>query len=211
MKVHNEFTIPLPPAQAWSVLNDIPRVASCVPGAKLLETPEPGVHVGTVAVRLGPVALSFKGKFVYKTVDATAHHVQAEANGSEQKARGSARALVDFVLIEEAAGTRVSVDSDIQLAGSIAQYARGGTLIESTAQVLMDQFAENLRAELNASKTALQHSAEHLSIPHDAGSSSTGVHETPRVAQEIAVGRLVMRSLKLALRRWFGGLFASRG
>ena len=37
MKIRNSFRIPLPPDQAWAVLNDIPRIAGCAPGAELLE------------------------------------------------------------------------------------------------------------------------------------------------------------------------------
>ena len=210
MKIHNEFNIPLSPAQAWTVLNDIPRVATCIPGAKLLDSNEPGVHVGTVAVRLGPVALSFKGKFVYKEVDEQAYRVRAEANGSEEKARGSARALVEFVLIEQGGGTRVEVDTDLQLAGAVAQYARGGTLIESTAQVLMDQFAENLRSELSDSSPTLEPSA---GSAEQIGSVSQAVsmQGTPRAAAEISAWRLITQGFKLALRRWFGGLLRSLG
>lgn len=161
MKIHNEFNIPLPPDQAWKVLNDIPRVAECVPGAALLEQREDSSYVGTVAVRLGPVALSFKGVFAYKEIDETLYRVRAEAKGSEQKARGSARADVEFVLSPDARGTKVSVDTDVELAGSIAQYARGGTLVQSTAQVLMNQFAKNLAKEFEGRAPA----AEPQSVP----------------------------------------------
>lgn len=214
MKIHNEFIIPLPPQQAWAILNDVPRVATCVPGAKLLEQTEDGAYIGTVAVRLGPVALSFKGKFIYKDVDEAARRVRAEANGSEQKARGSARAMVEFVLHEEGAGTRVSVDTDVQLAGSIAQYARGGTLIESTAQVLMDQFAENLRAELNGSPPVMLSQpgdAPAASSSQDANPVSDARPAAPRAAKEISAGTLLYKGFMLTLRRWFGGLFGTRG
>jgi len=205
LKIHNEFSVPLPPDQTWLVLNDIPRVASCVPGATLLGSDGPGAYLGTVAVRLGPVALSFKGRFVYKDVDEVARRVSAEATGSEQKARGTATASVVFVLNDVAGGTRVSVDTDLKLAGSIAQYARGGSLIESTAQVLMAQFAENLRSELDASPRggATQTSA----------ASPQPVSATARPAgpvKEISALTLMIRGITLALRRWLGGSRSQR-
>jgi carbon monoxide dehydrogenase subunit G len=150
MKISNSFRIPIPPDQAWEVLNDVPRVARCAPGAQLLEQREDGAYVGTVAVRLGPVALSFMGTFAYKEKDAAAHRVVAEAAGNEAKARGTARAQVVFGLFPDAAGTRVDVETDLQLAGSIAQYGRGAALIQSTAQVLINQFAANLAKEFAA-------------------------------------------------------------
>jgi carbon monoxide dehydrogenase subunit G len=154
MKISNSFRIPVPPDQAWDVLNDVPRVARCAPGAQLLEQREDGAYVGTVAVRLGPVALSFKGTFSYKEKDPVARRVVAEAAGNEAKARGTARANVVFVLAPDPVGTKVDVDSDVQLAGSIAQYGRGAALIQSTAQVIIDQFATNLAKEFNAGTPA---------------------------------------------------------
>lgn len=150
MKLRNSFRIPVSPEQAWPVLNDVPRVARCAPGAQLLEQRENGAYAGTIGVRLGPVALSFKGTFIYLERDDAARRVLAEASGEEAKARGTARAQVAFVLVADGAGSRVDVDTDLQLAGSIAQYGRGAALIQSTAQVLIDQFATNLARELTA-------------------------------------------------------------
>lgn len=157
MKIHNEFSIPLPPAEAWTVLNDIPRVARCAPGAELLEQKDDRSFAGTISVRLGPVLLNFKGSVIYREVDEANHRVIAEASGNETKARGSARAEVVFALSPSDAGTRVNVDTDVRLAGSIAQYGRGAAVIQNTAQVIMDQFAKNF--------------AEHLSNP-DANSGT---------------------------------------
>ena len=148
MKIHNEFSIPLPPAEAWQLLNDIPRVARCAPGAELLEQKDDGSFVGTISVRLGPVLLNFKGTVTYREVDEANHRVVADAAGTETKARGTARAQVIFALSPLEAGTKVSVDTDVQLAGSIAQYGRGAAVIQNTAQVIMDQFATNFAAHL---------------------------------------------------------------
>lgn len=143
MKIHNEFTVPLPPSQAWLLLNDIPLVARCAPGAELIEQKGDGSFVGTISVRLGPVFLTFKGTVTYREVDEAAYRVIAEATGSETKARGTAKADVVFSLAEAEEGTRVLVDTDLQLAGAIAQYGRGASVIKNTAQVIMDQFAKN--------------------------------------------------------------------
>jgi uncharacterized protein len=148
MKIHNEFKVPVPPPQAWTMLMDVPRIARCAPGAQLIEQSEDGTYTGTISVRLGPVLLNFKGKLIYKEVDGANHRVVAEASGSETKARGTAQASVAFVLVDAAEGTRVLVDTDVQLAGSIAQYGRGAALIQNTAQVIMNEFARNLAAQL---------------------------------------------------------------
>ena len=163
MKIHNEFTVPVPPAEAWAKLNDVPRMARCAPGAQLLEQGEDGAYVGTISVRLGPVLLNFKGKLIYREVDEANHRVMAEASGSETKARGTAQANVVFSLASAPEGTRVLVDTDVQLAGSIAQYGRGAALIQNTAQVIMNEFARNFAAQIEAGDNETQDSAKPIS------------------------------------------------
>jgi carbon monoxide dehydrogenase subunit G len=150
MKIRNDVRIQIPIAEVWTALNDIPRIARCAPGAELLESRPDDSHVGTIGVKLGPIALKFKGTVSFIERDPVNYRVLAKAQGNEEKARGTARADVVFMLSEDAGGTRISVDSDILLAGSIAQYARGTALMQSTAQVIMDQFAKNLEANLTA-------------------------------------------------------------
>ena len=229
MKIRNAFRIPLPPDQAWEILNDVPRVATCVPGAQLLQQNDDGSYLGTVAVRLGPIALSFKGRFEYKNKNEAARRVSAEASGTEQKARGTARATVDFQLDAEGSGTKVSVETDVQLAGSIAQYARGGTLIETTAQVLMDQFARNLEAELQSNPHAADTQAEPMAAatPHDAPqdgavraapaaqAAASPPPSAPRPARtapkEISGLGLMLQTLRYSIRRWIRNLSANKG
>jgi carbon monoxide dehydrogenase subunit G len=104
-------------------------------------------------VKLGPVALKFKGTVVFIEKDRDAGRVVAKAKGSEEKGRGAASADVVFHLAPDGDDTKVEVESDIQLAGAVAQYGRGAALIQGTAQALMDQFARNLEADLNGGET----------------------------------------------------------
>jgi carbon monoxide dehydrogenase subunit G len=149
MKIRNEVLIKRPIDEVWAAISDIPRVARCAPGAELIESRSDDTHVGTIGVRLGPVALKFKGVVQFLERDEAGYRIVAKAQGNEEKARGNANADVVFALTPADGGTRISVDSDIQLAGSIAQYGRGTALIQGTAQALMAQFAKNLDASLS--------------------------------------------------------------
>ena len=62
MEINNSFEVPLPPADAWKVLMDIPRIAPCMPGAELTGVVEKDTYNGKVSVKLGPVALAFAGQ-----------------------------------------------------------------------------------------------------------------------------------------------------
>ena len=202
MKIRNSFRIPAGIDEAWEVLNDIPRVARCAPGAQLLEERPDGSYVGTVAVRLGPVALSFKGVFAYKEKDLAARRVLAEASGSETKARGTARADVVFQLTADGDGTRVDVDSDVTLAGSIAQYGRGAALIQSTAQVIIDQFAKNLAIELSGAPAPAATLTPPPTVPaaaHEAAAAAPAA--TATTSGEIAELKQMIAALAQQLAR----------
>lgn len=152
MKIENSFTVPLPPAEAWRVLLDVERVARCVPGAELTEKIDPQSYRGKVAVRLGPVALSFAGIARFIEIDAAARRVRVKASGTESKGRGGAEATAEFALLEAAPGTtRVAVHTDLALNGAVAQYGRGAAMIAGVAQQLIDQFAATLKIEIEGS------------------------------------------------------------
>ncbi len=51
MEFDNAFDVPLPPAQAWAILMDIPRIAPCMPGAELTEIVDPQNYKGKISVR----------------------------------------------------------------------------------------------------------------------------------------------------------------
>lgn len=182
MKLHNEFTVPLPPVAAWDLLLQVERVAPCFPGAKLLEVKDDGSFVGTVSLRLGPVALTFKGTASYVEVDNENHKLRAQAKGNEARNRGTASADVDFRIeaedVDGAPGSRVLIDTDLTLAGSIAQYARGGGMIEATAQVMIDDFAETLKGLLDRDRVAEAKTAPASDTPQTT--------ETPRPEPQAA-------------------------
>lgn len=152
MKIENSFQVPLPPEEAWRVLLDIERVARCVPGAELTERVDAQTYRGKVAVRLGPVALSFAGTARFVQIDEAAHRARVKASGTEGKGRGGAEATTEFALIEAAPGaTRVAVVTDLALNGAVAQYGRGAAMIAGVAQQLIDQFAAALKTEIEGS------------------------------------------------------------
>ena len=155
MKLENAFDVPLPAADAWRVLLDIERVAPCLPGAELLETlPDKG-YKGRVAVRLGPVAVSFLGTARFETIDEAARRVRVRAVGTEQKGRGGAQAMVAFSLRETGPRlTHVAITTDLTLNGAVAQYGRGAAMIEDVAQQMVQRFAETLKVQIEGSETA---------------------------------------------------------
>ena len=150
MKIDNTLDLSLAPDDAWRTLLNIPYVAPCLPGTKLTEVVDERTFEGVVQLKLGPVGLSFRGTAVIEDVDAEAMRVRVAAKGREDRGRGSAHATVVFQLHPQGDGTRVAVETDLNLAGSIIQYARGAGVVTKTAQHLVDQFAERLTKRIES-------------------------------------------------------------
>src|ERR1700680_1622492 len=96
MEFDNSFDVPLSPAQAWTVLMDIRRVAPCMPGAALTEIIDPQNFRGKIAVRLGPVALAFAGRVAFENIDDANHSARVKAQGSDDKGRARRNAPAPF-------------------------------------------------------------------------------------------------------------------
>ena len=150
LQIRNSFLVPAPIEQAWAVLNNIKRVAACVPGAELTEVVGDDQYKGRIAVRLGPVALQFGGTVAFRERDASRHHAVISATGNELKGRGNAHARVVCDLHADGANTRVEVETALDLAGQVAQYGRGAAMIESVAQQLVNDFAGALARDMQA-------------------------------------------------------------
>jgi uncharacterized protein len=154
MEFDNSFEVPLPPAEAWKVLLDIERIAPCMPGAELTEVLGNNSYKGKIAVRLGPVALTFAGVVEFKEIDEAAHTARVAAQGTDAKGRGGANAASTFRLEPAGAGCKVLVHTNLTLSGAVAQYGRGVGIIQATAAQLMNQFAKCLKDKLGQERPA---------------------------------------------------------
>ena len=168
MEFDNSFDVPLSPAQAWTVLMDIRRVAPCMPGAALTEIIDPQNFRGKIAVRLGPVALAFAGNVSFENVDDANHSARVKAQGSDDKGRGSANASATFRIEPAESGSRVLIHTDLMLSGAVAQYGRGVGMIQATAAQIINQFAKNLRTQLEQQPVTAPAAADSAAPPADA-------------------------------------------
>ncbi len=165
--LENSFTVPLSRPQTWQVLLDVNRLVSCMPGAALTEIVNERTFLGTVSIRLGPVSLSFKGKAEFTLLDKENGRIEVFGTGTEGRGRGRAEAKFHVHLVElSAAETRVNILSNINLAGSIAQYGRGVGMIKGVSEEIVSIVAENLRNEITRSEIPVSEQPATAPRPH---------------------------------------------
>ena len=121
MIVTNDFEVAEPVEKVWRFFDNIPQVASCLPGAELTKDLGDDKYEGQVAIRMGPVRLQFTGTADITERDEAAKRVVIHASGAELRGRGQASMDVTATLARAGRGTRVGVEQDLQLSGAAAQ------------------------------------------------------------------------------------------
>lgn len=146
MRLRNEFVVDAPLERAWATLLDVPRVTRALPGATIDPEPEGGAWRGRMKVKLGPVTTEYTGTARVQDVDEDDRVASYRVEGREVRGQGSAAATITTRLSAEDGGTRVVVETDMQVTGRQAQLGRG--LMEDVAGAILGDFAGRLEREL---------------------------------------------------------------
>jgi carbon monoxide dehydrogenase subunit G len=146
VRIENSFEVPGPPERAWALLLDVPEVVPCMPGAELTETIDDTHCKATVAVKLGPMSMTFGSDIALEETDEATKRVVLSTKSRELKGRGGATATIESSLSPVDGGTRVDVVTELQLSGPAAQF--GGPVVKTVAGQLTEQFAACLKGKL---------------------------------------------------------------
>ncbi|HEY2813372.1 MAG TPA: SRPBCC family protein [Acidimicrobiales bacterium] len=184
MLITNDFEVVEPVDKVWQFFDDIPQVASCLPGAELTDDLGDDKYKGKVAVRMGPVKLQFAGTAQITERDDAAKRIVVDAAGADEKGRGQAAMVLTAQLASTARGTKVQVAQELQLSGAAAQYGRG--MISDVTTVLMRDFASNMQSRITAIERG--DSAAQAASAAPAGGFSIGLR-----AMWMALGRVFRR------------------
>jgi len=183
MEFDHDFTVPVSVDQAWSVLLDVERVASCAPGATL-DSIDGDECRGRFKVRLGAMTITYRGTARIVEADESARTVVIEAQGKEARGSGTAEAAVTARLSEEDGATRVAVHATVHATGRPTQVDRD-TLAEVGAR-LLNRFAKALAADLaeNPPSDALAEQPSAEQAPTERPSSEQAAAERPPARED---------------------------
>lgn len=146
MQLSNEFEVNASPNRTWAMLNDVPQVVPCMPGAVLARVIGDDQWEVTLHVKLGPISLQFLTEVTRDSVDEAARRVLLTAKAREVKNRGGAEATVESTVSAADGGTHVLIVTDLTLRGAVAQYGRG--VVPEVARQLTTQFAACIQRKL---------------------------------------------------------------
>jgi uncharacterized protein len=153
MDITKTFVVKAPADVAWNFLTDPRRVAACLPGAAITERRDEQTYAGTITVKVGPVAATYKGTLRFERLDAVSRTAELTAAGQDVKGRGGADLRMTSHLVELAPGeTEVTVKSEVSVMGVLAQFGRG--MIQDVSDQMFQRFVDAMRRQLEVPAAA---------------------------------------------------------
>ena len=149
VRLENSFEVAVPVDAAWRLLNDVPRVVTCLPGATLVAVVDDHAWKANLLVKLGPIALQFATDITREEMDEGSGRVVLATKAREARGKGGAQATIESRLTPRNGGTRVDLVTDLSLQGAVAQYGRG--IVADVASRLTAEFAGCIAARLDES------------------------------------------------------------
>ncbi|MGO8961223.1 MAG: SRPBCC family protein [Streptosporangiaceae bacterium] len=194
MKLDNEFTVRVPIEQAWAILTNLVLIAPCMPGAQLTGVND-GVYTGKVKVKVGPVSAEYAGTAHFSQKDDTTYRAVIDARGRDSRGQGNATAVISAQLRPDGDTTIVTVDTDLTIAGRIAQFGSG--MIKEVSAKLLNQFVACLEGKLGGEvagptaaeqPTAPREAAPRDALPREAAPWEAPPQEAAAPARLLAAG-----------------------
>jgi len=205
MKVQLEKSYPMPaPADTvWALLQDIEGVAGCMPGAKISERIDAEHYKGTVAVKLGPASLAFRGEIEVRGIDPAVKSLRLFAKGTDTT--GSSAASMDLTARVEAvdgASCNLVGTSEVSMSGKAATF--GGRVMGPVADQILGQFAANFTAKVQAMQAQRAAPAgSNAGAPSSAAAPASAAAAEPKPLNGLALMWAVFKG-------WLSSLFAAK-
>lgn len=206
MKVVIEKAFPLEATAdaAWQCLQDIEAVGGCMPGAKITERVDATHYKGTVTVKIGPAAMSFKGNIEVLELDAAQRTLHLVGKGSDST--GTSGASMDLVATVQASGATCELvgKSEVAMSGKAASF--GGRMMNTVADQILKQFVANFAALVQS--VDAQQAAPSADDPAAAGTTAQASAAAPAPARAAELNGLALAWA--VLRDWLRGLFSHK-
>ena len=147
MRFEGAFHTPAPAEAVYRRMLDVSSAAACLPGAQVGECGDDGAHSATMALRVGPLGLSYGGSLTITERDDARRAATMLAVGSEQHGQGAARAAITLCVEPRPdGGSHTTIAIDLNATGRVAQFGQG--ILAPIAASMIDRFAACLSAQL---------------------------------------------------------------
>lgn len=145
MELNAEFEVQAPIEVVWStVMDDLARTATVIPGAEVTEQISDTVFNGLVKIKVGPLSMQYKGQVELISRDDVNHIAVLKGKALEKGGQGSADGTATISLTADGDTTRGSLKADIGLSGRVAAMGKG--VIDSVTKQMVPVVVKNIEA-----------------------------------------------------------------
>jgi uncharacterized protein len=198
MLFENGFTVAAPPDEVFATLMDVRGVASCLPGASIGADTGDGGLEATVAVKVGPIRMTYGGTVRVTERDDAARTAAMRVTAREQRGQGTAEATISLAVTRGSdGGAHAGMTTDLMVTGRIAQMGAG--IMQDIARSMVDEFAACLSARLAPGAPAPPAGATASEAP-----AAPPPAEPPAAAREVKALPLLWKAIKARIARLFG-------
>jgi uncharacterized protein len=143
VNVEQTFEVQAPIEAVWAAVNDLERIAPCLPGA-VITGHDSGTYRGEFTLRVGPFSAIHKGTIQIVAADAATRVSRLLIQGSNGSGSG---ATIVSTLADLGGATRVDAIAELTIAGALAGFV-GPTVIGDITSRLLRDFATCLSTQL---------------------------------------------------------------
>jgi carbon monoxide dehydrogenase subunit G len=122
----------------WDAILDLDRVIPCVEGGKVIERTSPESAKAEIVVRMGAMALTFRGTVEVAETDEAAHRAVLRIKSKEKSNQGHANADVTFDLSDGGG----KIHTAAQISGKAASMGEG--VVVTVLDALINDFTQKL-------------------------------------------------------------------
>jgi carbon monoxide dehydrogenase subunit G len=142
-----DLDLPACPEEIWPIFFDVARIARLIPGCEQVEEKEPlRLYCAIMKQKIGPFKLEVPTEVTVEEMLAPTR-VRSRARGRDKFTGTTLDVLLDVGLQKvDGNGTRLTVDSSLQVAGRLASL--GYSVVKKKTEEIMVEFEKRLRAEL---------------------------------------------------------------
>ncbi|WP_314176630.1 SRPBCC family protein [Streptomyces winkii] len=181
MRIDNAVLVEASPEEVFALVNDVRRVAGCMPGATL-DGRDGDAWTGRVKVKVGPVTASYSGSVRFLEVDEEKRRLRVQARGDDAHGSGDAEAEVALEVAEAPEGAELRLTTDLVIRGKIAQFGKGA--VAAVSDRILQQFARNLGALLDSQRRGAATVASSVPASSLPAGGGPGVAHVPAAVRE---------------------------
>jgi carbon monoxide dehydrogenase subunit G len=180
--LEKQFPLETSPADAWTLLRDVPAVAACMPGAEMTEQVDDTHYKGKVKSKIGPATMTFAGNVEVLGIDEAKRELRLLAKGQDTK--GSSSAQMDLTAwITDADDGRGALQGQAKVTVNGKVASLGGRMMTQVADQVLNQFGKNFTTSAKALAASFDEQA--TSAAATAGPQSAAAQANPAPANEL--------------------------